>query len=288
MKHFSSLILSFSYWLETLNYAQSTIYQSPRYVREFLQYLESRNCKAVKDINNDLVQSYFTHLSQRKNRRKDGSLSLNYIQGNVNALRRFGKYLRESQSDNIEIEINIPKADNNKVVLTKAEILSLYRSTGNGILGSRDQAMLAIFYGCGLRRSEGLSLNTADILINKKLIYVRKGKNYKERYIPVNGKTLKYIENYLFKARPYLLNGKENKAFFLSIRGNRLSGNSMIHRLKLLQKSAKIKKDMVLHSLRHSIATHLLQAGMKLEQISKFLGHSTLESTQIYTQVALM
>ncbi len=78
---------------------------------------------------------------------------------------------------------------------------------------------------------------------------------------------------------------EKQNSFLLSQRGNRLCGNSIIDRLHKLKKLVNINKTIGLHNLRHSIATHLLQSGMKLEEVSNFLGHSSLESTQIYTQV---
>jgi integrase/recombinase XerD len=72
---------------------------------------------------------------------------------------------------------------------------------------------------------------------------------------------------------------------FISARGKRLHGNSLINRLKKLAEAAGIDREIGLHTLRHSIATHLLQSGMNLENVSRFLGHQSLESTQIYTHI---
>jgi site-specific recombinase XerD len=104
----------------------------------------------------------------------------------------------------------------------------------------------------------------------------------------MNDSVQKDIGKYVSQVRKILLNGtnhKEVKALFISERGQRITGNAVYERLQHLARSADISLPLSLHSLRHSIATHLLNAGMRLENISIFLGHSSLESTQIYTHL---
>jgi integrase/recombinase XerD len=122
------------------------------------------------------------------------------------------------------------------------------------------------------------------------VVHVRKGKNYKERFVPLSKAPLKYLQGYVYDHRPELLQGSKAEALFVSFCGKRMHGQTLILRLKYLQHQSEdadlIEKEIGLHTLRHSIATHLLQAGMKLEYIARFLGHSSLESTQIYTHLA--
>jgi integrase/recombinase XerD len=155
---------------------------------------------------------------------------------------------------------------------------------------ARDRAMLAIFYGCGARRNEGVNIDVGDINFDRALLHVRKGKNYKERFVPISKAPLKYLQDYIYDQRPELLHGSKTEALFLSMHCKRMDGQTMLLRLKYLQHQTGnadlIEKEIGLHTLRHSIATHLLQAGMQLESIARFLGHSTLESTQIYTHLA--
>jgi integrase/recombinase XerD len=150
----------------------------------------------------------------------------------------------------------------------------------------RDRAMLSIFYGCGLRRNEVVHLDINDIHFEKSLLHVRKAKGYKERIVPVTKQSIQHLQNYLYDARPYFCNDK-NEAFFVTQSGKRLGGQVMLIRLKqLIQLTGNaelMQKEIHLHTLRHSIATHLLQNGMRLERIKEFLGHGSLDSTQIYT-----
>jgi integrase/recombinase XerD len=148
--------------------------------------------------------------------------------------------------------------------------------------------MIAIFYGCGLRRNEGVQLNLSDINFDKSVLHVRKAKNYKERFVPISKTNLKYLTEYIYDHRPQLSMSSID-ALFLGRSGFRMQGQSLMARLKSLQQKTEdltlLEKEIGLHTLRHSIATHFLQAGMKLESISRFLGHGSLESTQIYTHL---
>jgi integrase/recombinase XerD len=283
---YKRLLNSFEKWLSTLEYAESTVYVSTHYLRDFFTYLEQSGINELQEINKTVIEIYHEHLHTRKNKRQSGGLSQNYITSNISALRRFVKYLQVTGKDAFEIclQTSVEK-EKIRMVLTRAEIDSLYNACGNDALGIRDRAMLAVYYGCGLRRNEGTALDTSDILLKEKLIYVQKGKGYRERYVPMTEAVKEDLENYLFVARKEFLDTDDNPALFISARGTRLHGNSLINRLKKLAEAAGIEREIGLHTLRHSIATHLLQSGMSLENVSKFLGHQSLESTQIYTHI---
>jgi len=145
--------------------------------------------------------------------------------------------------------------------------------------------MLAVFYGCGVRRNEAVNIEIKDILPDRNLLYIRKGKGHKERYVPMVGQVRNDIITYLTTARPMMRSRVAREEFFIGIRGKALGGAGLYDRLKKLVVRAGIEKDAGLHTLRHSIATHLHKNGMKLSEIAKFLGHSSLESTQIYTHL---
>jgi len=286
----------FEKWMNAIGYAESTVYASVNYVRDFFVWLENLPAdrhgtpiKELNQINNQVIKTYYEYLQTRRNKTKSGSLSNNYIISNINALKRFSKYLQVTGKASIEIDLPLQAiTTETKTILTKTEVKALYKTCDNDTLGIRDRAILSVYYGCGLRRSEGISLNVSDILLREKRIYVRKGKNYRERYVPMTEAVKEDLENYIYVAREKILSFKNIKpeALFLSIRVQRMHGNSLIIRLQQLVSKARIEKEIGLHTLRHSIATHLLQSGMTLEEVSQFLGHASLESTQIYTHLA--
>ncbi|MBN1951784.1 MAG: tyrosine-type recombinase/integrase [Bacteroidales bacterium] len=187
----------FEKWLDAIGYAESTVYASVNYVRDFFVWLDGTPVKELSQINNQVIKTYYEYLQQRTNKKQSGSLSNNYIVSNINALKRFSRYLQVTGKANIEIDLPLQSiTTTTKSVLTQAEIRALYRACDNDLLGIRDRALLSVYYGCGLRRSEGIALNVADILLREKRIYVRKGKNYRERYVPMTERvkrTLKII-----------------------------------------------------------------------------------------------
>lgn len=303
---FRYLEQSFKEWLDIMGYAPTSVYYMPLHVRELLHYLEAKGTKNIKELDNKHIQQYYNKLKERSNQRREGGISNNHLNKHVQALRKFTDYLR--QVGRLEIPALILKNEKEDpksiAVLTEEEIQLLFKTTYKKperkasclndeqlmALQARDRAMLAIFYGCGLRRNEGVSMNVSDINFDRSLVHVRKGKNYKERFVPVSKAPLKYLQDYIYDYRPELLHGSKIEALFLGYYGKRMGGQSLLLRLKYLQHQSEnielIEKEIGLHTLRHSIATHLLQAGMKLEYIARFLGHSSLESTQVYTHLA--
>ena len=286
---FLYLIKSFEKWLNTLEYAQSTVNVSVSYLRDFFEFLEKNKLNNINEIDKTVIEIYYEYLQTRKNKRQTGSLSNNYIISNINALKRFVKYLQITGKQSFEVDLQIPVSkEYQKTILTQEEIKALYNACDNSTLGIRDRAMLSVYYGCGLRREEAIHLNVNDINLKERLIYVQKGKGNRERYVPMSEAVKEDLENYIYVAREKILSFKNinNPALFLSYRAKRIHGNSLIERLHKLTNKAGIHKETGFHTLRHSIATHLLQSGMMLENVSKFLGHTTLESTQIYTHLA--
>lgn len=295
---FQYLENSFREWLDVLGYAQSTVYELPNHIREYLHWMEREGYSQIKEVNVQLIREYYIQLKTRTNTRRGGGLSNSYLNKHLQALYKLAEYLRQSG------RLTLPylgiewETDDTKEIfwLTQDEIKELYKvtygyneNTPLEPFNARDRAMLTIFYGCGLRRNEGYHLDLSDIDFDRRILHVRKGKAYKERFVPFNKTSSQYLQEYVYDARPKIVKDGKQNAFFISQRGLRMQAQSMALRLKLLQQRSDDlilqQKDVRLHVLRHSIATHLLENGMPLEKISRFLGHSSLESTQVYTHL---
>lgn len=296
---------SFKEWLEALGYSWQGVYYMPIQIRGLLNWLERQNKTQLADISAEAIKDYYyNELKQRKNYMRDaGTLSNKHLNKNLQALRKFTEYLRQTGKIQIPL-LNIKQEEiiNNKpTVLTEEEIMQLFKATEQTherkkhnrseelytALQYRDRAMLAIFYGCGLRRNEGYHLDITDIHLESAVVHVRKGKGYKERFVPISKKGMENITAYLYDARPLMIRDNKEEAFFLNHIGKRLGGQMLMLCLQSLARRTSNnelqQKEIGLHTLRHSIATHLLGNGMSLEKIRDFLGHSSLESTQIYT-----
>jgi len=276
---------AFKEWLELMGYAETSVYGMQHLIREFLHWMEQEN-KSLESLIRTDINTYFFHLSKRKKLRRQGAISIGYLHKHLQAVKRFSEYLLKTEQESFEVDIILAEPKRKPtIILSKKEIRSLYTICNDAPLGLRDRAMLGIYYGCGLRRNEGVNLDVSDYLKERSLLYVRKGKNYKERYVPLTKSVKQEIENYLYYGRSFQIKDPLEGAFFLSKAGNRIHGQTLQLRLKVLLEKAEIGKESSLHTLRHSIATHLLQSGMKLNYIANFLGHKSLESTQIYTHI---
>jgi integrase/recombinase XerD len=286
--NFKKYLEGYTNWMKLLNYDNHSCQSNPVMVEKFLQWMTEHEAKTIEEITTQKVKAYFEALSQQRSNKTGEVLSINTLRTHLTAIKRLAKYLQSTEQGNIDIAVHYKGKSNHKIeVLTRKEIDQIYEAADDSLLGMRDRAMIAIFYGCGARRNEGLNIKINDILPDKNLLYIRKGKNYKERYIPMIGQVKKDIINYLTMARPMLLNKETHDTFFVSMTGKRMSSQSLYQRVKQLTIKSRIEKNIGLHTLRHSIATHLHQGGMKLTEIAKFLGHSSLESTQIYTHIKM-
>lgn len=301
---FKQLETSFLQWLQTLNYSPATVATRKRNIREFLLYMERCGITTIEQADNDKVSLFVRYLKRRENKLFGSGLMNASINVGISTVNKFFEYLQQTGKPtphNLEYVEENYKARN---ILTLQEINFLYEATyrqshfskpetkaKQEAVSQRDRAMLCIYYGCGLRKSEGINLNIGDILTERKLIFVRKGKGCKERYVPITANNLNYLTEYLQDGRNQLLSKSESNtdSFFINQYGTSCSDQALSARLNRLVRNSsnsilKAKKPS-LHTLRHSIATHLLQQGMEIELIQKFLGHSSLESTQIYTHI---
>lgn len=304
---FKNLEKGFIDWLSTLGYSQATIITRRRNIREFLLYLERCHVTDIDQVTKEKVKRYVWYLRKRKNKLSGAGLAAASVNVAVSTVNKFFDYLSQAVREGIRAEkLSYLKQNNTpRSVLTLDEINALYDATyqsGHFVhpdalslqraTSRRDRAMLGVYYGCGVRKSEGAALNVSDVFVHRRLLFVRKGKGHSQRYVPITQGIMNYLSEYLENGRPKLLAAGDGstQAFFVSQYGGRCTGQALSARLeKLTQRSGRsslqIKKP-TLHTLRHSIATHLLLQGMDIEMIQRFLGHQSLASTQIYTHLA--
>jgi len=305
-RNYKHLEQSFTQWLDILGYAQRTVTKSPLEIREMLHYLEQKNITHITAIKPRHVQDFLGYLKTRGNLKYGGGLSASTVNGYITSLHLFARYV--NQTEKHLLDIHLQRLENHieeRTILSQGEIKQLYEATyqphtwhNSVAIGQRDRAIIGILYGCGLRKEEGSKLDLADIDLIKRTVFVRKGKGNKQRYVPIAQKHCEDIRSYLEEGRYWFLQdnrsgwhtktGKQKQntdreAFFLNGQGRRMQ--SFDYRIKYMREKAELEKKISTHSLRHSIATHLLQSGMPIEEIAKFLGHSSLESTQLYTHI---
>lgn len=248
-------------------------------IKEFLRFTG----KNFREVTETEVLQYYHHLQNRTNKVKGtGTLKFKSIHDIVLGITGFYEMLYELGKLPELLQINIPYPKNYendfvREILTQKEIQQLYE-----IADLKEKVILNLSYGCGLRVAELVAVNKEDLYLKGNLLIVPKGKNSKRRIVPFTEKIRKDFEEFIFSS--------ENKnCLIANSKGDRMQEWTYNSTLKKLLKNIKISEERIkkisIHSLRHSIATHLLENGMELEKVRDFLGHSQLETTEIYTHI---
>ena len=276
--------------LEQLGYGKNSCKMYPRCVSEFLYKLEEQQINSIRKIQQHHITAHYEYLQQRPNLYRGGALSSSMIIQHMFAIRIFFEYAERTEQlkENPMSALKFTKpASDERMILSIEEIKALYEAAAT----LRDKAMLGIIYGCGLRRNEAVQLNINDIHFKTQLLYVREGKNRKRRVIPMAEKVISDLKNYYLHERHTYASvkaGQDEEAFILNNNGARMRGLGYDRLLKAIianSTAAYLKDKISLHNLRHSIASHLQESGAKLEYVRDFLGHSSLNVTQVYTHI---
>ena len=273
MQEKTSYLSDYQSYLKAVGYSQSSQSQQIKALERFQNWTQ----KDWQQIQRKDIKNYHEYLEDRSNERLSGGLATTTIKGYLSPLASFYHYLLQHQvvTKNPLSGYPLPKQEQqSRNLLTRLEIEQLYKVCSH----PKEVCLLHLYYGLGLRRSEGVALNIAQIDTKNAWVYILKGKGNKGRKIPLNQRIKQDFKEYLIHSRPIV----NHPAFLLNRLSNRMQGNSANNLLKKLVDKAEIKKEISLHCLRHSIATHLLQVGLGLEQVRDYLGHAHLESTQKY------
>jgi integrase/recombinase XerD len=208
----------------------------------------------------------------------------------LSSLRAFYAYLLSKSliSDNPTAKIQSPKLGHSlPKILSEEDVEKLINAPNTKEpLGLRDRAMLELLYACGLRISELINLDVLNLNIRQGVVKVL-GKGSKERLVPMGEPALDWISDYLTYGREQLLTDtKKSSILFLSNRGTGMTRQTFWYRIKLYANKAGVDQSLSPHTLRHAFATHLINHGADLRTVQLLLGHTSLSTTQIYTEVA--
>ena len=272
---------------------------SREYITSYLQYLEyekklSKN--TIKAYDNDLnkLLEFKNNLLSINNKdikefiKKSNNLSTKTLAHRLTVINSFYNYLLSENIISINpcYSINMPKIPSKlPEVLSEEEVDKLLDINLVDKYSYRNKAMLELLYATGMRASELTNLKLNNIDLDSCIVRIM-GKGSKERIVPINDTTIKYLNIYINNYRKEILNKKDSEYLFIS---NALKPITRQGLFKIIKKEcirAGIKKNVYPHILRHSFATHLLNHGANIRTIQELLGHEDITTTEIYTHLS--
>ncbi len=256
--------------------SENTIDAYRRDLGDFLDFCQSKGVEEITSIERNHINGYILKLHEKK-------YTATSVMRKTASLRGFFKWLcaNEICEKNPALTLEQPKVPKKlPKVMTIEEINQILSQN----LTKREQVILELLYGCGLRVSELVNLKINDINLSGKYLECI-GKGSKERIVPIGSKALHAIKMYI-KERDFVLQKtrKTSKDLLLNDDGKKISRQevySFIH-----AQGEKINKSISPHTLRHTFATHLLENGADLRVVQELLGHSDVSTTQLYTHIS--
>ncbi len=268
-------------WMEK-GLSENTLVSYRRDLAQFSDWLQSEQQLSLLEVSDSHLLAYLGW-------RIEQGLSARSTARFLSCIRGFYRYqLREGVLDSDpSMDIDSPKLGRPlPKSISEADVEALLAAPDvDNALGLRDRTMLELLYACGLRVSELVGLQIAQLSINQGVVRVV-GKGGKERLVPMGEEALSWLQRYMRSARMELLKGVPAEVVFPSRRGAQMTRQAFWYRIKIYARRAGVAPSLSPHTLRHAFATHLLNHGADLRVVQLLLGHSDLTTTQIYTHVA--
>jgi integrase/recombinase XerD len=286
-RRFEHLVLDYLAYLEfERGLSRNTLEAYRSDLLQYGRFLDERGVSAVDAEALD-VSDFLTHLATNGGGGKPASPAT--IHRKAACLRSFYRHLRREgvRESDPTATLSAPRR-NRKLpnVLTRGEVDKLLAQP-RGVEPSalRDRALLELMYACGLRASEAIGLEVADVDLDEGVLRAR-GKGSKERIVPVGQEAVKTVRHYLERGRPALVKGRPEAHLFVNFRGGSLTRQGLYKIVRRHAASAGLADRMSPHTLRHTFATHLLAGGCDLRSVQEMLGHADVSTTQLYTHLS--
>ncbi len=250
-------------------------------IYKYLEYIEkNKHIYNALDIDSNSIINYLSYLD--KNNYEKSTIVRKIV-----SIKLFHKYLNEKYNiPDVSTKIDKPRVRRKLPnILTIEEVDNLLNIQLSNAYDFRNKAMLELMYSSGLRVSELVELKIKDIDLDNGYVKCF-GKGSKERIVPIGELAVDYLKKYIYEYRDSMKKGYYTENVFLNNHGKKISRQGFFLIIKEIAKEKKIEKNITPHMLRHSFATHLLNNGADLRTIQEMLGHSSITTTQIYTNVS--
>ena len=279
------LVLDFLAYLEfERGLSRNTLEAYRSDLLQFGRFLEQRGVSAV-EADGAAVSDFLATLAGAHGR----AASPATIHRKAACLRSFYRHLRREgilDSDPTASLSSPRRGRRLPQVLTRGEVdLLLAQPRGTEPTALRDRALLELMYACGLRASEAIGLEVADVDLEALVLRAR-GKGSRERLVPVGTTAAEAVSRYLERGRPALVGARAETHLFVNFRGGALTRQGLYKIVRRWATSAGLADRMSPHTLRHTFATHLLAGGCDLRSVQEMLGHADVATTQLYTHLS--
>jgi len=283
-------LAAFKVHLLTNGYADRTIETYVGYLNKFFQYLKEKSIEKLEEVTPEIVTQYHIYVSSVLYRgRKTTIVTQNSKMGPLMTFFKFlvkeKNYLYDPTS---HLDIKEPPKRMVREVLTENEMERLLNAPNPETpLGLRDKALLELYYSCGIRNTESRRLLVSDVDLESRLIRIQYPKGGKgPQTVPIGKVAAIYLEEYIRHSRPKLVKNDLEETLFLTGRGRPLTRDLPAEIVQKHARTAKIKKKIDAHCLRHTCGTHLHNNGADIRYIQELFRHSHLSTTQIYVKVS--
>ncbi|MGD9368240.1 MAG: tyrosine-type recombinase/integrase [Desulfobacteraceae bacterium] len=289
--NFKSLSAAYLRSMKVRNLSKRTIDHVGWMLKKFFDYLQTCQITHADQISSQVMRDYQLSLFESLNNKGQPN-SISYQNRMLSAAKNFTKFLKDNDYTVTDPGRSVAYAKEPKRlprgVLTPAEARKVIHAPDTKTaIGYRDRTILEVLYSSAIRKEELNNLTLADVDYNDGFLRIIEGKGKKDRIVPIGRIACRYLENYIKSVRPELIRDPYNNHLFLTLRGKRFSKNVLWELIKKYAKKARIKKNVSPHTFRHSCATAMLKNKADIRTIQKLLGHSSLDSTQIYTHLSI-
>jgi integrase/recombinase XerD len=284
-------VLDWGRYLTARNYSPWSVDARQHHLRYFLVWCNDRGLTRPDEITVAVMERY--QRSVAHSRKENGMpLSFRSQRDRLATIRRFFRWMAKTRViemspcetlDMPRIEKRLPKA-----ILSVDEVETIMAVPDvTTAMGVRDRAILETFYSTGVRRQEMCNIKLHEVDLERGTLIVRQGKGKKDRMIPIGSRAVSWIRKYLDEVRPYLVREPDDGTLFLTRLCAPFSGQQIADMVRDHVIRSGINKEGSCHLFRHTMATLMLEGGADIRFIQAMLGHASILSTEIYTQVAI-
>lgn len=273
------------------NFSANTILTRRKHCNDFIVWASSRSLTRIDEVNRPILQRYQKHLFYYRTK-LDKPLSFRSQLHRLSSVRVWYAWMTRNNYllSNPASELELPRVGKSlpKQILSPNDAELVLNQTDISLpLGIRDRSIMETFYSTGIRRQELANLDVYDLDTRLGVLRIRHGKGDKDRVVPIGKRAIEWALKYQYDIRPGFVTDPNEQAIYLGAEGLRLSGYQVGSIVRSYIDLADTGKSGSCHLFRHSMATAMLENGADTRYIQAILGHASLETTQIYTQVSI-